>query len=389
MYHMLTDQRVKCYSIMTSMPLGKYLDLVENAYKELGGIEGQRAPLKTKTATTIRSRLVSDIKQGAIVPPVVVGILIPSETYDGLSLSTKIDDFLKVAADAGGDRISIIDGMQRTTAMLEALEEDELAAEREVRVEFWVAEKVNSLIYRMLVLNTGQVPWETGRQLETVYGQFLTQIKGRLGEDVSIFDTDDRRRRVQSGMYQSKAIIELLLLFSSRKIEIDVKDRVAEDFARLDTIETTSHSDFIEYFTRTLNLLIALDKQFSRFIFDDPVGHRFKSGRDVFSSFPALAGFCSMVSVELFDEPGFDIDWDQAAKKMESIETAFELLSTKMQNLQDGDLGDILQLDLLEERLKQPSGPVGRFERERFRRAFASMFRNAHRIKTLEPCWIA
>ena len=53
---------------------------------------------------------------------------------------------------------------------LEALEEDELAAEREVREEFWVAEKVNSLIYRMLVLNTGQVPWETGRQLETVYG---------------------------------------------------------------------------------------------------------------------------------------------------------------------------------------------------------------------------
>ncbi|WP_412554501.1 hypothetical protein [Shimia sp. MIT1388] len=389
MFHILTDQRVKCYSIMTSMPLGKYLDLVESAYADLGGVEGQRAPLKTKTATTIRSRLVSDIKQGAIVPPVVVGVLIPSEAYEGLATAEQIDDFLRIAEDAGGDRISIIDGMQRTTAMLEALEEDPLAAEREVRVEFWVAEKVNSLIYRMLVLNTGQVPWETGRQLETVYGQFLTQIKATLGERVSIFDTDDRRRRVKSGMYQSKNIIELLLLFSSRKIEIDVKDRVAEDFARLDTIETTSHSDFIEYFTRTLSILVELDEQFSRFSFEDPEGHRFKTGRDVFSSFPALAGFCSMVSVELFDEPGFDIDWGAAPEKMKAIESSFQEIVEKIKPLSDDALGEFLQLDLLEERLRQPSGQVGRFEREIFRRAFSSMLRNAHRISSLEPCWKA
>lgn len=389
MYHMLTDRRVKCYSIITSMKLGEYIDLVESAYKSVGGIEGQRAPLKTKTAMSIRSRLVSDIKQGAIVPPVVVGVLIPNKEYDALAQATKISDFLDVANRAGGERISIIDGMQRTTAMLEALQDDPASAERDVRVEFWIAERVNSLIYRMLVLNTGQVPWEIGRQLETVYGQFLTQIKGELGGSVSIFDTGDRRRRVQSGMYQSKSIIELLLLFSSRKIEIDVKDRVAEDFARLDTIETTSHSDFIEYFTRTLRILVTLDQQFSRYAVPDRESHRFKSGRDIFSSFPALAGFCSMVSIELFDEPGFSIGWDDVPEKMKKIEEAFGLLEEKMKRLDDTQLGEFLQLDLLEERLKQPSGQVGRFERELFRKAFSSMLRNAHRLETLQPCWVA
>ncbi len=71
---------------------------------------------------------------------------------------------------------SIIDGMQRTTALQEAKDsfgENQL----NIRVEFWIADKLNSLIYRMLVLNTGQVPWEMARQLETIYSQLLKSIK--------------------------------------------------------------------------------------------------------------------------------------------------------------------------------------------------------------------
>lgn len=390
MYHMLTDNRVKCYSIMTDMKLGEYLSLVQEAYKNLGGIEGQRSPLKTKTAITIRKRLVADIKGGAIIPPVVIGILLPENIYGSLANSDSIGDFIGAAKDAGGERISIIDGMQRTTAMLDALKDDPEIAEKIVRVEFWVADKVNSLIYRMLVLNTGQVPWEIGRQLETVYGQFLLQIKEGLDDDVSIFQTDDRRRRVQSGQYQSKNIIELLLLFSSRKIEIDVKDKVAEDFARLDAIETTSHSEFIEYFVDTLKTITALDKQFSRLVLKDREGHRIKSGRDIFSSFPALVGFCSMVSIELFDEPGFNINWEDAAVKIVHMKKAFEGLVAQMEAMSlPEELSEFLQLDLLEERLSQRSGQVGRFERELFRRAFSSMYRNAHRLVSLEPCWLA
>lgn len=35
--------------------------------------------------------------------------------------------------------------------------------------EFWLAKSVRALVYRMLVLNTGQVPWTLSRQLGVVF----------------------------------------------------------------------------------------------------------------------------------------------------------------------------------------------------------------------------
>jgi hypothetical protein len=372
------------------MTIKDYLALVEEAYESTGGIEGQRAPLKTKTATTIRNRLVADIKAGAIVPPTVIGVLADMSGYGSIAEMDDPNKITDLIAQMDSDRISVIDGMQRTTAMLEAVRSDEDTNKRVIRVEFWIAEKVNSLIYRMLVLNTGQVPWEIGRQLETVYSQFLTQIKDELGGEIEIFQLDEKRRRVQAGQYQSKMIIELLLLFSSRKSELDIRDRVAEDFARLDAIETTSHNEFFDYFVTTLRLMSQIDKAFSRGKASEE-NERLKSGRDVLSSFPAMAGFFSAVSIELFDEPGFKIDWEASDQKMHDIGRSVSCIVEQMNKLPDDEIEDFLQLQTLEERLSQSqrSGQVGRFERELFRRAFSSMIRNAARLKSLEPCWKA
>lgn len=67
---------------------------------------------------------------------------------------------------SNSNELCIIDGMQRTQAMLDA---GENFLSREIRVELWLSESLNKLIYRMLVLNTGQVPWTMQRQLEVVY----------------------------------------------------------------------------------------------------------------------------------------------------------------------------------------------------------------------------
>jgi hypothetical protein len=49
--------------------------------------------------------------------------------------------------------------MQRTAALFEAIEADKAVLDRQMRVEFWLTRSVRTMIYRMLVLNTGQVPW--------------------------------------------------------------------------------------------------------------------------------------------------------------------------------------------------------------------------------------
>lgn len=391
MYHTLEDRRVQCTSVMTVLSVGRYLELVEAVYAKRGGLDGQRAPLKTKTGLTIRARMVSDLQHGAVIPPVVLGVLADESQIAGLAGVADSDAFAGWFSALDAEAISIIDGMQRTTALKEAVAANGEIAATSLRVEFWISKYLNSLIYRMLVLNTGQVPWELERQLETIYSQFLKRISAEINGEAEIFERDEKRRRVSAGQYQSSSIIELLLVFSSRKSEIDIKDRVAEDFARLDAIETTAHVEFLDYFIETLRLMVVLDKAFSKLPRqngDEPAG-RLQSGKDIFASFPAMAGFAAAVSVFLFDEPGFKIEWAEAPAKMEQVKKAVETVAARIDSLDADGLRQFMQMETLAERLSGRRGGVGRFEREMFRRAFTTLIKNAERLETMEPCWLA
>jgi hypothetical protein len=247
---------------MISLTVTEYLALAENAYHNKGGIEGQRSKLTTKTAQTIRQRMVEDVARGAVLPPVVIGYQTDGDNYERISRSTSKEELLQILGKDQTDSLSIIDGMQRTTALQEAINAGRHIGNNLVRVEFWIALEVNSLIYRMLVLNTGQVPWEIGRQLETVYGQIVKIVRDKIGDEIEIFAKDDNRRRRQHSQYQGQSIIELFIIFTSRKAEVDLRDKISEDFARMNAIESTSHSEFIGYFTDVLSLLTKFDQLF-------------------------------------------------------------------------------------------------------------------------------
>lgn len=386
----LHDERVDCFSIMTEMEIADFLRLVTDVYEERGGIEGQRAPLKTKTGISIRSRLVSDLVEGAVIPPIVIGVQATKVLIDAITKPARDDTLLEhiVAVDAAS--LSIIDGMQRTTALLEAVGQKPALGKDRLRVEFWVSQNLNSLIYRMLVLNTGQVPWEISRQLETIYSQLLSIITSDLGTDVEIFTLNEERRRSEGGQYQASSIIRLFLAFSSRKPEFDLKDKVAEDFARMDAIEASSHREFLGYFIRTLKLAAQLDRLFSRSS-GAPAGskERIADGKELFQSFPALTGFFVAVAVKIFDEPGFDIDWELAAEKLQSVEAAVTALIDSQARSTQAQIDEFLQLETLNLRLAQRSGQIGRFERDLFVRSFTFMIDKAARLKDMAPAWRA
>ncbi len=387
----IPDRRINCHSALTSLSVADFLALVESVYRNRGGIDGQRAPLKTKTALSIRARMVEDLEAGAVIPPVVVGVHGTNQDIEKLTSVKSGEDLVVALRDVEPDRISIIDGMQRTTALLEAIKNKPAISDEPLRVEFWISNNLNSLIYRMLVLNTGQVPWEVGRQLETVYSQLLNIIKSELGNQAEIFLRDDGRRRSEAGQYQASSIIRLYLAFSSRRAEFDLKDKVAEDFARLDAIEASSHSDFLELFIRALRLVVGLDRAFSK----SPKSPRtepdvrISDGGELFQSFPALVGFFVAVAIRLFDEPGFDVDWDGASGRANEIEAALSPLIEKLNGSTPEEVDEFLQLSLLNARLTQRSGQVGRFERDLFVRAFRSLIENAARLKDMTPCWRA
>lgn len=386
----IRDNRTRCDSITFLMRVEQFLDLVRPSYNNKGGLEGQRDAIKTKSALSIRKRLVDDLSAGAVIPPITVGILATKDERERLWNCEDAKSFIEEIGEIDSEKISIIDGMQRTTALLEAVKLNPDVALSTVRIEVWCAEQVNGLVYRMLVLNSGQIPWETARQLETIYSQFIISLQEGIEDSVELFLKDDNRRRAIPGQFQASTVIRLFLAFSARRSEFDIKDRVAEDFAKLDAIESSSHGEFFSYFKEVFKLMLQLDKQFSRFKRREiPYGSvRIRDGSEIFKSEPALIGFIVAVAIDLFDIPGFDVDWTRVNEKIEMIRRSVIDLTKKMEDLSPKELEEFLELDLLNERLDRRSGQVGRYERELFTRAFGILIDRGPDLPNLKPCWL-
>jgi hypothetical protein len=226
--NILKDERVDCISVLTNIKISDYLELVEDAYKNKGGIEGQRQPLKTKTAMSIRERMVEDIERGTILPPIVIGVVIDESTYQGISnYKENGKELYKLINSRPRENISIIDGMQRTTAILDVVKKNDLIMSKEIRVEYWVSSNTNSLLYRMLILNTGQVPWNMRRQVEILFNSLISEISAKV-QGINLIEIDENGNRKSAGSYQADKIVELYLVFGSRNFRVDTKESLAD-----------------------------------------------------------------------------------------------------------------------------------------------------------------
>ncbi len=382
----LKDARVNCYSVMTTVPVGVYLKLVDNAYETRGGIEGQREPLRTTSALRIRKRMVEDIEAGAVLPPVVIGIVLPSTQFKRLDIRSQ-RDIMHLLSSVDPDRISIIDGMQRSTAIREA-NNALVETDYQVRVEFWISDKINSLLYRMLVLNTGQVPWNLRRQVEVIFNSVTKQIEESV-DNITILSVDDGKRRTKGGVFQANDLIELFLVFGARKEKIDVRKELSDEYTRLDLIEATSEEGFTDRFCEVLSLLVELDIAFDAYK-PDAEDARFQKGRDLFSSQPACVGFVTAIALELFGRPGAELAADESAMRWGKIKRTCRALLSKLQRMNAEAIGKFLHLNTLSETIvRTKSGGVGDFEREYFLKAFQVMVDERFRLDSMAPCWRA
>jgi hypothetical protein len=390
----LFDQRSQCLSVTLTTSVDAYISIIKPSYENNGGLEQQRSPLKTKTAITIRKRMVDDLIKGAILPPLVIGVIVNSDTelqgVQTLATAGNLQGVYDIVAGKDQSQIAIIDGMQRTTALIEAERLDSVAMSgRDVRVEFWIAKSINSLIYRMLILNTGQVPWDMKRQLDTVYSFLLREIS-QQGIDVQVFEVNNGGRRTSAGEFQSSVIIEAYLAFTSRKANVDVKERVSEDFARLDATESASESENLSRFIEVVRQLVSLDKVFSEFKGDASSSEaRFNGGRDIFSVRAAVLGFVSAAAVNIYGDPGFKLENSEIETQANLEKASVDALIAKISVIDPVDLGKFLELDTLNQVLFGRTGGVGDFERDFFHKAFTSLIKHGANLPDMLPCWRA
>lgn len=388
----LHDDRVACHSVVISLQIKDYLSLVETAYKNRGGVEGQREKLRTTSAIRIRKRMVEDIVGGAVLPPVVIGVVLPRRQFQSIA---KIDraGLDKLINGLDSDRISIIDGMQRTTALSEAMAVQSSIESQLMRVEFWISESTNSLIYRMLVLNTGQVPWNLRNQVEVVFKSLIIEIRDSIS---GLTVLSDGGRRSGGGHFQANELVELFLVFGARKEKIDIRERLADEFTRLDFMEAASDVSFTKNFCTALGILVDLDILFDMFKTPrtkskDKANVRFINGRDLFASQPACVGLITAIATEVSGRPGVDRTAKEQTKRLSKIVADVSKLTTRLTSADSASLRSYLGFQTLNEAISRGrSGmSVGDMEREFFLRAFQVLIEESFKLKDLTPCWRA
>lgn len=381
----LKDENFGCHSIIENMKLDKYMDLIEVAYRTSGGINGQRTALKTKSAKQIRERMADDFKNGAVLPPVVIGIVDDNAT---LSDETSPKEFKTYLNKINKENISIIDGMQRTTAMKEAKLTIFEQATKNIRVEFWIVNSINDLIYRMLVLNTGQVPWNTRRQLEVVFAPIKKIINERI-PNLKLIEIDDEQRRTEAGEFQANKIIELFHVFSTRSEKFDTKQTLSESYQRIDMIESMSKNNIFDLFIKILSEIVTLDYIFSKCEREIEEG-RFKNGRDLFTSQPILVGLTVILAQQIFGRAGINHPKERIEENSNKIILNFKNFNIKLNKKSKEEICSFLELNLLNELIEGlPKSSIGDRERSFFKDAFKVLMEENFELDNMAACWRA
>jgi len=371
----MKDERIQCYSIMLSMNTKVYLSIIEKAYENNGGIEGQRIPLKNRSALRIRETMRDDIKAGTVLPPIVIGCTMQSldvidSIYNEDKLNESEDIIFKIL---NSNEISIIDGMQRTTALKEISENDD-EFESKLRIELWVTSKANNLIYRMLVLNTGQISWTLKKQLEVVFSHIKKEIETKI-PNLELIESNDGGKSNRPQKYQVSHLVELYLNFSTRKYDVKLSEKVAEEFAKQDVIEKSYNQKHLDYFISIIKYLVDLDEIISS-----------KNGIDrrIFGDQNARTGFIVSIASYIFGRAGRNIEEDRIERNYEYINESLKEYIEELKTMDIEELNKYLDIDLLKEILTQ-------FQKkelpEFYKKAFDVLIEEDFGVENMGICW--
>ena len=381
----LHDKRTNCISVSATTSIKEYIAWFEE-YGKQNKLDEQRTVLNTRSGNMIRHRLIEDLKQGALIPPLVIGLAL--NEMPELVNDIVVNDVF----DTNKSEATVIDGMQRSEALSQALRENSQIADSPLRIDLWIAKDTVSLIYRMLVLNTGQVPWDVKRQMEVIYKPLVSEIRNNV-PNIKIIVKNDNERRTGPGEYQASNMIELFIAFTSRKEIVSPTERIADDFIRLDVADMAGQPGVSELFYRTIRMMVQLDSAFSKYqgTAQYEESNLFKTGKDIFSKVTAQVGFVVAVAQKVIGMPGMN-ERDQAFQNRTIIEVEekIERICDKVSKLSDEKLATFMAFDYLNEQIRKlPTKKIGNAQREFFKAAFRALIDTTNDVDNLSFAWLA
>lgn len=283
------DSRLNAVCINARCSYKKFLSMVIGAESNL---KIQRQIVKgSKAYATLRN----DLRRGCVLPPIVLAlkqVQVPSnfgEINNRTLTSAEEENFLAEMLgsinDVSPENVYIIDGLQRTNAIQQAVEglvdeEKDLFLNHRVRLELWINIHFGALAYRMLLLNAGQKPMSIKHQIEILSMKLQEELSSIPGID--IITTADNRRRTQKGQFQLAKLAQSFQAWLQGQPNIDLRNIVMEQLLAETAIETlgaslemegaNEESDaFRDYVTWLTHLDLALPEENIGFLSNETV----------------------------------------------------------------------------------------------------------------------
>jgi hypothetical protein len=292
----LHDGRIKAKNVLVEASVGEYLAIAKEILKNN---EFQRR--RVKASPTLYSLLKEDVLLGCVIPPIVLAL--GGDGTADMNPGQEVEFILE-----RGRNLLILDGLQRTSSMIELESElltkddqESLAKLREhpLRLEIYVGLDRLGILYRMLTLNTGQTPMSLRQQVEIL---FLDYARLPMGGITLVRESDDAAADAM-GKYSFKAVIDGFNSFLERnELPIDRYD-LLESVKSLERLSKESGDEnlFKEFTESYHSFVVKMDEMTgSQICSSEDLGIKGQpfgiDARRVFSKEQALAGFGAAIA---------------------------------------------------------------------------------------------
>ena len=383
------DSKIGAYSIFCEMSIDSYISIVQGNLNELDIQRGKMISRKKQ----VYSRLIEDLKSGALMPSIYLAIKENSEINDQLKSCendlSRIEKILK--NNLTENDVVILDGLQRTYCILNIIDEIEENSEKlkqflnqKIGAEIWYKMTFNSLLYKMVVLNTGQVKMSMKHQLEILNIPLREKIgnisKDKYEKDIQFSTFRKSLDTKRQFRYKFSTIVEAYTSFITSDEHVDKTNEVVKELERMRFTEEHSKiddlkDDEIELFTEVLlKLDEKLYKKYPELIeINDEEGNKIPlsltSRADLLNSAPFLCGFFAALKNSLKRE---------TKKFKERIEFLWEKLESK-----DSDPLSLEQMSKILVEEKKRAKRWGEEQRRFFRIAFDEFFRGEDNFENI------
>jgi hypothetical protein len=293
-----------------------YIDLVG---KDFDKFEIQRKRVEPKKY----SRLKSDFKNGALLPGITLAIEFSQvDKYLELIENNRFDKITSMLNEK--EVIYILDGLQRTYIINDIIADGgQIIEGQKLLLEIWFEKEINHLIYRLIVLNSGQKPMSMRHQVELL---FMT-LKNSLTKDIDgleLYLEKDGQIRSKPKKFAFDRIVNAYYSFLTKSPETDRDNLVVKKLNEDDILSSTetelneNYTSFKKYLSKYCELDLELFKVYSG-------SEELSNYKNWFSEENTMKAFFAAVSK-------FKMDEKREARMDVALEKLLETLKNEQNN---------------------------------------------------------